>query len=99
MEFNLCISHRTGFKRAVNVTVIKRNSEVRHKVRSLFVFFLVGFANIYLFNLFIYLFCIFSKNKNVQFSDFCNPEMYGNGVLSFDNTDMTNYMLPVTFCS
>lgn len=31
VEFNLSISQRTGFKRAVNVTVIKRNSEVRHK--------------------------------------------------------------------
>jgi len=33
VEFNLSESQRTGFKKAVNVTVLKRNSEVRHKVR------------------------------------------------------------------
>lgn len=31
VEFNLSESQRTGFRRAVNVTVLKRNSEVRHK--------------------------------------------------------------------
>lgn len=31
VEFNLSQSQRTGFRKAVNVTVVKRNSEVRHK--------------------------------------------------------------------
>ena len=76
MEFNLSISQRTGFKRAVNVTVIKRNSEVRHKVRCFFCFFMLVLL---IFNFFKF-FCIVSKNKGVQFSDFCNTEMYGNEV-------------------
>ena len=35
VEFNLSESQRTGFRKAVNVTVLKRNSEMRHKVRKL----------------------------------------------------------------
>lgn len=36
VEFNLSESQRTGFKKAVNVGVLRRNSEMRHKVRELF---------------------------------------------------------------
>lgn len=35
VEFSLSESQRTGFRKAVNVTVLKRNSEMRHKVRKL----------------------------------------------------------------
>ncbi|KAJ7393843.1 Cold shock domain-containing protein E1 [Desmophyllum pertusum] len=31
VEFNLSESQRTGFRKAVNVTVVKRNNEMRHK--------------------------------------------------------------------
>ena len=36
VEFNVSESQRTGFKKAVNVGVLRRNSEMRHKVRELF---------------------------------------------------------------
>ena len=36
VEFNLSESQRTGFRKAVNVAVLRRNSEMRHKVRELF---------------------------------------------------------------
>ena len=32
VEFNLSESRRTGFKKAVNVTVVKWNSEIRRQV-------------------------------------------------------------------
>ena len=35
VEFNLSESQRTGFRKAVNVGVLRRNSEMRHKVREL----------------------------------------------------------------
>ena len=34
VEFQIFVSERTGYKMAVNIAVVKRNSDIKHQVRD-----------------------------------------------------------------